>query len=341
MMDKATFRYTVFFMILAVLLMVSILFGYSFWKPGLDVTDGRYDVGKNGIWIQHGWIGGDEWFVENDKKDRIIDFRNAERVKALATQLREHNITYVFPHLCPTSVNGVIPNVDSEQTKLFLKTFEGLNVMPWVGGVRGIQAFPEKPEWRKNFAGSIRNLLTTYPEFSGIHINIEPSPVSSREFLVLLDEVKSAFPEDGKKRILSVAISSPPMLSNPFSKANRKKDYYREVAKHCDQMVVMMYDTSIQFEKVYQYLMAKWTQEIISWSGERDVLLGIPAYKDEGVYYHNPRVENIENALLGINAGLSHYATLPKNYQGISIYCEWEMEPDEWKLLEEHFQQLK
>ena len=77
-------------------------------------------------------------------------------------------------------------------------------------------------------------------------------------------------------------------------------------------MAVMMYDTSLRFQKLYQYLIASWTQEVLEWSGSAEVLIGVPVYDDEGVNYHYPNVENLRNSLLGIHAGLNNYTSLPK-----------------------------
>lgn len=41
--------------------------------------------------------------------------------------------------------------------------------------------------------------------------------------------------------------------------------------------------------------MVSWTQEILEWSLDTEVLLGLPAYDDEGVSYHYPEVENLKN----------------------------------------------
>jgi len=35
---------------------------YLLWTPGEVVRDGRFDRGLNGVWLQHGWLGDDEWF---------------------------------------------------------------------------------------------------------------------------------------------------------------------------------------------------------------------------------------------------------------------------------------
>jgi len=91
-------------------------------------------------------------------------------------------------------------------------------------------------------------------------------------------------------------------------------------------MVVMMYDTSLRYQKLYQHLMKSWTQNVLDWSGNTMVLLGVPVYDDAGVEYHYPHVENLSNSLAGIHAGLKRYAALPVNYSGIALYSEWEME---------------
>ena len=41
---------------------------------------------------------------------------------------------------------------------------------------------------------------------------------------------------------------------------------------------------------------------------------------------------------MGIHAGLSKFKSLPVNYTGVAIYCEWEMDDQEWKYLREEFE---
>jgi hypothetical protein len=76
----------------------------------------------------------------------------------------------------------------------------------------------------------------------------------------------------------------------------------------------------------------------LNWSGGTQVLLGIPAYDDSTVGYHSPKVENLENAVLGVHASLIHLEQLPENYAGIVIYCEWEMDNGKWNLLKDEFE---
>jgi hypothetical protein len=323
------------YIIIVFLLFVSFAVCYTLWSPGEDITDGRHDRRQNGIWIQHGWLGNDRWFMKNRKEGDIRYFRNEGKIKKLAAQLRRHNITDVFPHLSPASMNGAIPSVDADQITLFLDSFNDFRVMPWVGGVVGKQAFPGNPRWRKNFADSISRLLSSYPRLRGIHVNVEPCPSGNKEFLTLLDDIQKVLP-DG--RILSVAAFPPPTIWHPFPGVHWEREYYHQVAQRAGQLVIMMYDTAIRFEKIYQNVMANWTGEVLQWSKGTTVLLGIPAYKDEWAGYHDPGAENLKNALLGVHGGLSRYSALPDNYQGIALYSEWEMDNNEWEILSSHYE---
>jgi hypothetical protein len=305
---------------------------YFAWSPGVRIKDGRHDLRSNGIWIQHGWLGDDSWFKRN-KKDKS-KFRDVQKIQALSNLLKSHGVKFVFPHLCPCSPDGQIALSDPAQVERFLDCFEGFSVIPWIGGVLNTHCFLDSMEWRANFVSSIVELLRTHPRLAGVQINIEPIPTGNLQFLTLLAEIRGAMP---KGKILSVAAYPPTTILHPFSDVHWEESYFRNVAQHCDQMAVMMYDTGLSSSKLYQYLMSKWTTEVLEWSGKTHVLLGVPAYNDPDVGYHSPKVENLKNAIMGINASLIRLEQLPENYSGIAIYCEWEMDEGKWNLLENEF----
>ena len=303
----------------ALALAVSLLAGCGSGAP-----DGRYDRGRNGLWLQHGWLGHDSWFHRYKKTHLKEDFRDPERVREmLSRDLQSLHFTDVFPHLAPTDREGRIQPVDHEQTLRFLQILSGIRVMPWVGGVEGKQVTLGDPQWRDAFARSIRILLTRYPGLAGIHINIEPCPSGDPDFLELLDQVRAALPEG---RVLSVAAFPPPTWWDLSSAVHWDEDYYREVAQRADQLVVMMYDTGLRFQWAYRWLVATWTGKILKWSGSTSVLLGLPAYEDKHVPWHDPGVENLGNALSGVKNGLGRFERVPPNYQGVAVYADWELD---------------
>lgn len=311
---------------------VFLLGGYAIWTPGERIVDGRHDLRSNGIWIQHGWLGNDQWFNRN-KRDKS-KFRSDRKIEDLARLFEAHGIQYVFPHLCPSGADGHIPSVDNHQSERFLFHFQRHKVLPWIGGVWNKHCFPASPEWRKNFVASTLRLLKFHPGFAGVHVNIEPLPSGDTHFLALLEELRQALPRD---KIISVAAVPPSTPWNPFMGTCWDKNYVRAVAQRADQMAFMMYDTAIRFLKMYQKAVSSWTEETLTWASDSKVLLGVPVYDDAGVGYHHPEVENLQNSLLGIHAGLLQYDALPGNYEGIAVYCEWEMDEKEWQELKSEF----
>ena len=309
------------------------LLAYALWRPGLNITDGRNDRGRNGIWLAHGWLGSDEWFSANRKTNEYAKYRSPANVRALAGKLKRHGVTDVFAHLCPAEATGQLPPVDSRQVEQFLNEFEGIRVLPWIGGPNGVSVRLSDAKWRTAFATSVRMLLAEHPRLAGVQLNVEPLPSGDEDFLRLLQEVRTALPAG---KVLSVAAYPPPTRWHPFAEVHWEEPYFREVARRCDQLAVMMYDAGQKFPKTYQLLMADWTVEVLSWSEGKAVLLGVPTYDDAGVQYHEPRVENLKNGLLGIHRGLSRMAP-PTNYQGVAIYCDWETTDAEWNHFSQHF----
>ena len=97
-----------FRLIISALVCLVAFIAIMMWSPVTEITDGRHDLGRNGIWLQHGWLGNDSWFERNGKQDLMSKFRDDEATRELAAHLRTHGMTDVFPHLCPTQVSGEI-----------------------------------------------------------------------------------------------------------------------------------------------------------------------------------------------------------------------------------------
>ena len=296
---------------------------YWVWQPGSNTPLPEYH--NNAIWLGHGWLGDDSWFIRNKRnKD---DFRSVEKISALFKKLSGNKISTVYPHLCPAQLDGRIAPYDSEQVERFLDIAEQYNikVIPWIGGVYEESARPANEKWRKNFVTSVDELLKKHPRLAGVQVNIEPMPSSEVGFLMLLDAIRPVT----KGKILSVAAYPPPTKWHPYPNVHWPLFYIKKLTNHCDQLAVMMYDTAIPLEKFYIKLMTDWTNQLTSAtrSSSCELLLGVPAYEDAGVGYHHPQVENIRSALQGIAAS-NH----KNEANGIAIYCEWEMDENKWQI---------
>jgi hypothetical protein len=306
------------------------LAGYALWRPGVDRQDGANDRGTNAAWLAHGWLGDASWFTRNRRDPRR--FRDPPALSALASRLRTHHVTTVYPHLCPAESAGPAPH-DAAATERFLDAMDGVRVMPWVGGVYQRSVLVDDAAWRRRFAESVARLLREHPRLAGVHLNVEPWPDGDTDMLRLLDSLRSALPPG---RSLSVAAYPPPTRWQPDPEIHWSAGYTREVARRADELAVMMYDTAIVIPKAYESLLVRWTREVLASAAPTRVLLGVPTYPDEpGAGWHRAWVEDLPHALRGIHAGLG--ASAPANYQGIAIYAEWETEPHEWSHLRAHF----
>ena len=169
-----------------------------------------------------------------------------------------------------------------------------------------------------------RRIAEKHPRLAGVQINIEPLPGGDADLLRLLDELRPVV----AKKTLSVAAYPPPTRWHRFPDVHWRLVYINRVARHCDQLAVMMYDTAIPLEKFYVKLMTDWTHELVGAVRPTgcELLLGIPAYEDAGVGYHHPHVENISSALRGISG-----SDRLDRIGGIAIYCEWEMSDAKWQ----------
>ena len=295
---------------------------YLCWQPGSEAP--LPDFADNAIWIGHGWLGDDAWFARNGRDP--AEFRSEAKISALFQKLAENRIKTVYPHLCPARFDGRIAACDDAQVERFLDLAEtyGIKVIPWLGGVLGDSARPDDENWRKNFIASAGELLTRHPRLAGVQINIEPLPSGDADLLRLLDELRPVL--NGKT--LSVAAYPPPTRWHRFPDLHWRPAYINRVARHCDQLAVMMYDTAIPLEKFYVKLMTDWTRQLVGAVRPTgcELLLGIPAYEDAGVGYHHPQVENIGSALRGISA-----SGRLDGIGGIAVYCEWEMNGAKWQ----------
>jgi len=176
---------------LAVILGIPAL-GYLFWQPGNDAP--LPEFANNAIWIGHGWLGDDEWFIRNGRDP--AKFRSEAKISELLRKLADHRIRTVYPHLCPARFDGRIAAYDDAQVERFLDLAEkhGIKVIPWLGGVLDGSARPDDENWRRNFIASAGELLTKHPRLAGVQINIEPLPSGDADLLRLLDEMRPVLP---------------------------------------------------------------------------------------------------------------------------------------------------
>lgn len=339
--SRSFWRNRRFWLGLAALFLCVILVHWR-WQPGQIVTDGRDDLGRNALWLGHGWLGADSWFA-GDKPGEKTRFRAVRNIENLARLCRENGVRDLYPHLAPTQSNGAVAACDDAQVERILDNTPGLRVLPWIGGRMNTHIAPSNSTQTARFVASVGELMRRHPRLAGVHLNVEPWKSDDAAMLQLLEQIKSAI---GPRKILSVS-GYPPRLGLSLFQLTWSQSYYRAVAARCDQIAPMFYDTSIHDAKLYQWTYARWTKAVLDWTRDSptEIVFGVPTYGAAGPklgpLYHDARVETLPNALAGLHRGLSEFGELPRSYAGAAIYCEWETDAAEWKVWRRDFEARK
>ena len=289
---------------------------YAVWSPGDKTLNDSMNLQNNGIWISHGWFGDGLWFKKYKKNTK--DF-NENKEKLLLDKIKNLKIKFVYPHLCPADANGKIPGIDMEKIRKFRQKCPSAKVLPWIGGSTESTVDLSSGKWKSEFIKSVAELFS-HDEIDGVHINIEPLPTGDPDFIQIISDIKKLKGE----KILSIAAYPPPSLLHPHASVHWDLKYYKEVCMLSDQIVPMMYDTALEYKKIYTNLVRQWAQEVIAVSMDKEVLFGIPAYEDQDVGYHHPQVENVFTAMPGIVSAINSSQDARKF--SVSIYAEWTLD---------------
>lgn len=190
----------------------------------------------------------------------------------------------------------------------------------------------------------LATLLVTRYGFDGIYLNIEPIADNDQNLLALLRTVRQSV-----GTTIPIALAIPPdwrpsgdpipYSPNITSTFEWTKSYKQIVALLVDEMLVMAYHSGLVSSSDYStwvaYQVRAYAEAIDELGIETTIKVGIPTYPAE-LPAHDPDVENVETALIGIKQGLSDAGAMASSISGVSIYAEWTSDEEEW----ERFYQL-
>jgi hypothetical protein len=292
----------------------------------LEANAKTFDKGDNGLWMRRHWLHEDTTPAE---------------IAALVENLKVRGVRRIYPFLGPPDREGWpdwrskagIVRYTPERAGAFLKEIHRIapeiRVLPWSGGVLNRDVNLRDEAQRRAFAEHAKRLVALGAD--GVHLNIEPLPSGTAEYLALLREVKAAIGE----RTLSVAAYPPPTPLQPVEDVHWELPFMRDVCREADELAVMAYDTGVTSARVFENLIAQWTRELAATlpppqAGGCEWLMGVSAYDDDMVY-HRPEVETIEHSLNGVVAGLRTVAA-PEHFRGVAIYASFTTDERKWAI---------
>lgn len=317
--EKIGWSGVVFIVVVGVTL---ILLWYFIFGISLNKKGAFFNKAHNAVWINHDWVG--------EKKSAV-------EINDLVNSLHKHQIDTVFVHAGPIQADGKIdPQTYAYAADFIIKAKavdDKIYYQAWLGQIRNKINLDD--DGVRHEVAKQAMILTQMVGFDGVHFDIEPVWDEDLGFIALLKETHELLPE-GKK--ISVAMAE--LIPNSFvwmiQNWHKFKNYntqvnYKNVAKYADQIVVMAYETSIKKPWLYKWLIKEQTIWLTNLLKGKELFVGIPSY-DKPTQSFDPKVENVENGLGGILAGLNDIRSDERNFAGVAIYPYWEMDEKEWQI---------
>lgn len=307
------------FLSLALLLLILIwifVFGINSNQAGQ-----YFNKKSNAIWIEHKW-------VEEDISEKEIS--------ELVFKLSEYQFDTVFVHSGPLKSDGTIDADTYKFAERFLeyarKYNDEIKYQAWLGQVRSSIDLSD-PFVRRNIVDQAQ-ILTKMIGFDGVHYDIEPVWDGDLDFISLLKETKEVL-KDEKKISVALAEFIPNYVIRTLGNFYEFNNYnsetnFKNVGEYADQIVVMVYDTSISRSWLYRFLVKEQCIWVTRLYKDKEVFIAIPSY-DEATDAFDPLIENVENGLLGIIAGLNNFRSRERNFMGVAIYAYWTTSDEEFE----------
>jgi hypothetical protein len=296
-----------------------------------DTADGTYTRNKDAIWLGHAWIDGR---------------RTDADVTALAHRLRTGTgIRDLYVHAGPLEHDGTLPESAYPKARRFITAMHraapGIRVQAWLGDVLATEGPTgmrlERPATRAAVVASTRRILAA--GFDGAHFDLEPLHSGDRDYLTLLDSLRSVTRAHHAQ--LSVAAHQidplPGFHSFWGTVAGHPKwwsqRFFGQVARRVDQIAVMSYDTMQPLQSLYGGYVAQQTSLALEVTPRStDLLMGLPFYH-ENRFGHWNHAETVPAAVRGVRLGLSRTDARRANF-GVALYVDFAAKKADWTAYE-------
>lgn len=283
--------------------------------------------GHDALWLGHAWLDG-----RRGDKD-LADLR----ARVAGTGIHD-----VFVHAGPLADDGTLDPSLYPSAAWFLagvhRELPGVRVQAWLGdtvahdGTSGMRL--DDPAVRDRVRASAAQALAA--GFEGVHLDLEPVVSGNSGYLRLLDAVHPLTAVQGAP--LSVAapqIDPLPAMHTlarlPFGHPKWwSQAYFGQVARRCDQIAVMAYDTALPVESLYGGYVAQQTGLALGVTpAYTDLLIGLPAYHTENMGHH-AFAETVSAAVRGARVSLARHARRRTAF-GLALYVDYAAGDGDWR----------
>lgn len=320
---------------LAVLVLV-IALDY-FLYPRLAPMAGRsLNTGENGLWIRYNWYFGKQLANEQSVKDdaTLQELTDADYA-ILAKRVRQAKVRYAYCHVRYIDSDGHLHFRFLSTARRLVNELHrrapGTRVVAWVY-VGGVTEYPPvrltDARVRAAMVGEAVWLVKKCG-FDGIQWDYERCNNGDSGHLALLRETRAALPDT------FLSTCAQPWYPTPVTNwYGWDETYFTQVARECDQVAVMGYDTGMWLPRSYVWLMREQmphvTRAVHAGNPTCRVMLGVPTYGKAG-WGHNLQSETLRLALKGVREGANDPRTDAAAFDGVAIFAEHTTTVAEWR----------
>ncbi|MDD5644574.1 MAG: PilZ domain-containing protein [bacterium] len=172
-----------------------------------------------------------------------------------------------------------------------------------------------------NVVNAAKALCSDYV-FDGVLLDLVPVPNGNENFIALIKEIKKRIPD---KKAGAVTME----WGNEGDIDVWDSEYYREVSALADFIVLPCYNAYFENTDIY----VAWIEEQVSTVSDismSPLFIGVSTVKDS-TDAHNAAVENMSNALVGINTAVHNKDTDPSKIRGVAVMSDWTSTAEDWK----------
>jgi hypothetical protein len=255
--------------------------------------------GENGLWLRYTWYFG-------EKSDR--------EVEEMAANLRRRQFRYAYFHVRSIERDGSLkyryPDRARRLTAAIKRLAPEIKAIAWV--YAGNPAGKGEVDLSRD---AVRKKMVEEAVWLTTECGFDA------RFLDLLDETRAALPAG---KTLSVAAEC--IYPGWLRRVAWSEGYSAEVAKRCDQVAVMCYDSGAYTPRLYvwfvQHQASVWPRVAKTANPDCKVILGLPTYGPAGAS-HNPRAENLRLALKSVREA-------DGKPDGIALFADYTTDLKEW-----------
>lgn len=291
--------------------------------------------GHDAVWLGHAWVDG-------------------RRTPADLEQLRAHlagtGVHDLYVHAGPLEHDGSLDPARYPAAARMIaamhRVLPGVRVQAWLGdtiahdGKAGLHL--SVPAVRDRIRASADRVLDA--GFQGVHLDLEPVAEGDSGYLAVLDSVHALTAVRGVP--LSVAVPQidpsptswwgvpvPGLLSVPLLPPGHPKwwsqGYFARVARRCDQIAVMAYDTGMPTSSLFGGYIARQTALALQATPAGTVLLiGLPGYHTEDMGHHG-YAETVAAAVRGARVSLARHDRDRQGF-GLALYVDFHATESDW-----------